>query len=168
MPADGDPGFRATAAPAIAVRRVVAFAHVADVEESLAFYAHLGFSAERVMRDRAGRAFWALASTARVGGADSGREAAGEIMFALADSPVDPTVQAVLFYMYAPDVSSLRGHLLASGLHDGGRFVGQPGPNGGRCVAFAISRPDHMRCGELRVADPDGYCILVGQLDREE
>lgn len=140
--------------PSFAVDRCVAFVHVADVDASLAFYAGLGFAAAETMKDPGGRAFWARA--------ESG--AGSEIMFARASGPIDPAQQAVLFYMYSPDVRALRGHLLGLGLHDGGVFSGRAGPNGGRRVVFEIVSRDYMPRGEMRVSDPDGYCILVGQL----
>jgi hypothetical protein len=141
------------------VDRLVPFVHVADVEASLAFYALLGFEARHVMRDASGRAFWAMAQS---GGRGDGEGA--EIMFARADGPVDPAQQAVLFYMYSRNVSALRAGLLAGGLHDGGVYCGQAGPNAGRRVVFMVAHPHYMPAGEVRVADPDGYCILVGEL----
>ncbi len=135
------------------VNRLVPFVHVANVESSLAFYALLGFAPASALKDPRGRTFWALA---RSGGA--------EIMFAGASCPVVPEQQAVLFYMYCTDVAGLRRQLLASGLHDGGTYCGAKGPNDGRRVVFEVAHPDYMPSGEIRIADPDGYCILVGQL----
>ncbi len=135
-----------------AVNRLVPYVHVADVDASLEFYAKLGFAQRHAMRDANG-AFWAMAHS---GGA--------EIMFARADGPVDAHQQAVLFYMYTDRLIDLRAKLLRDGLHDGGNFTGAPGPAGGRRVVFAIQHPGHMPAGEMRIADPDGYVILVGQL----
>jgi hypothetical protein len=139
--------------PAASVRNLIPFVHVADVDASLDFYALLGFACDGAMRDERGRAFWASARSDRA-----------EIMFARADGPIVPEHQAVIFYMYSDDAAALRAHLLAAGLHDGGTCRGEQGPNNGRRVVFAVARPDYMKNGELRVADPDGYCILVGQL----
>jgi hypothetical protein len=141
------------AVPTFAVNRHVPMVHVASVDDSIAFYALLGFSPVNTLKDPRGHCFWARCSSGPA-----------EIMFARADGPVDPTQQAVLFYMYSPDVAALRAHLLQQGLHDGATFRGQPGPNDGRRVVFAITRPDYMPAGEVRVSDPDGYCILIGQL----
>jgi len=105
------------------------------------------------MKDARGCAFWALAESGKA-----------EIMLARADGPIDPEQQAVIFYMYSTDVAGLRRHLLGNGLHDGGRYCGAAGPNDGRRVVFEVAHPDYMQAGEVRVADPDGYCILVGQL----
>lgn len=44
------------------------------------------------------------------------------------------------------------------------RDVGLRG--GGAAVVFEVAFPDHMKTGELRVADPDGYCVLIGQQSR--
>ena len=139
---------------ACAVRNLIPFVHVADVEQSLSFYALLGFAHGDTLQDLRGRTYW--------GSAASGK---AQIMFAQAQPDPLPEQQAVLFYMYCEDVAALRTHLLACGLHHGGTYLGQPGPNADRRVVFEISHPDYMQRGELRIADPDGYCILVGQLD---
>lgn len=136
-----------------AVHRLVPVLHVVDVERSARFYQLLGLSPGEIMRDPTGRAFWAMVGLGEA-----------TIMFAAASGPVDADVQAVIVYLYSHNVAALRSHLLASGLHDGGTFHGLPGPNGGRGVAFAISHPHHMPSGELRVHDPDGYVLLIGQL----
>lgn len=141
------------------VHRVVPFLHVADVEASVTFYALLGFDGRHVMRSDDGVAFWAHVWKA----GDAGRVA--EVMFARADGPIDAHQQAALLYMYANDVRELRERLLSSGVHDGGAFCGKPGPNEGCRVVFDVTFPFYMDEGEIRVSDPDGYCILVGQYD---
>lgn len=135
------------------VTRLVPFAHVVGVDDSIAFYALLGFSIKSVLRDRDGRSFWAMLGS---GGA--------ELMLARASGEIDDSQQAILFYMYAENVIAMRSHLLAKGLTDGQRYVGQAGPGGGRKVVFQPTHPHHMPAGELRVIDPDGYVILIGQL----
>lgn len=136
-----------------AVNRLVPFVHVADVEASLAFYALLGFVPQNIMKDARGCAFWALAQSGK-----------GEIMLARADGPIDAGQQAVLFYMYSTDVAGLRRHLLARGVRDGGVYPGRAGPGDGPRTAFEVAHRDYMPGGEMRIADPDGYIILVGQL----
>ena len=140
------------------VYRVVPYLHVADVEQAVGFYAALGFDEDGWYRKSNGQAIWASVKYLGPGGA------AAEVFFARADAPVIPEQQAVILYMYSRDVQSLRSHLLACGLHDGGEYCGQPGPNNGRRVVFEVYHPNHMKGGELRVADPDGYCLLVGQI----
>jgi catechol 2,3-dioxygenase-like lactoylglutathione lyase family enzyme len=136
-----------------AVNNVITYAHVADVDASLAFYALLGFEPQNVLKDHGGHAFWARA-----------RSGKGEIMLARASGPIDAEQQAVLFYMYSNDVASLRKHLLAGGVRDAGAYRGAKGPNDGPSTVFNVGHPHYMPAGELRIADPDGYVILVGQL----
>lgn len=136
------------------VHRLVPYAHVADVQASLAFYELLGFTPQRVMADPGGRAFWALAQSGQA-----------ELMLARASGPIDPEQQAVLFYMYAADVAGLRRHLLDRGLRDGGVYQGRRMPDDGPRSVFEVAHPDYMPAGEIRIADPDGYVILVGQPD---
>ena len=135
------------------VNALIPLVHVADVEESIAFYELLGFDARERMKDSAGRTFWTslAASDAR-------------LMLALADAPIVSEEQAVILYLYSRDVTALRGHLLECGLADGGAYCGQAGPDNGRRVVFDVAKPHYMPNGEIRVADPDGYCLLIGQL----
>lgn len=135
------------------VNSLVPYAHVADVEQSLAFYALFGLGELGRHRDPSGRAVWAQAGNGQA-----------RIMLAQAGPDLKSEEQAVLFYMYCDDVEALRAYLLAHGVFDGGKYCGQPGPNGGRRVVFEVNRPFYMEHGELRVSDPDGYVILVGQL----
>jgi len=69
-----------------------------------------------------------------------------ELMFARASEPVIPGQQAVLFYLYTPDLIALRERLLSTGVR-----------------VSTITYPDYMPKGEIRVDDPDGYCLLIGQ-----
>lgn len=140
------------ASPSSRVHALVPYAHVADVERSLAFYALLGLQRRTTVAGPGGRIVWAEAACGQA-----------RLMLALASGPVAAADQAVLFYLHCGDVRSLRDHLLRGGLHDGGRFTGQPGPNGGREVVFEVTTPHYMPGGEIRVHDPDGYVLLVGQ-----
>lgn len=132
---------------------LVPYAHVADVKASLAFYALLGLRVRSTHEDPSGRTVWALAS-----------HGPAQIMLAQAGGPIAPDQQAVLFYAYSDNVHTLRARLLEQGIADGGPFQGQPGPNNGRRVAFTITRPFYMPQGELRLHDPDGYVVLVGEV----
>ena len=141
--------------PKAAVCALVPMAHVVDVEASVRFYEMLGFTAtERFTH--AGVTNWASLSSG-----------AAMLMLARASGPVVPEDQAVLFYLYCDDLQGLRSHLLSLGVVNAGAFTGCPNeetPNRGRSVLFEITHPHYMPAGELRVADPDGYCLLVGQL----
>lgn len=144
--------------PANPVKRLVPFAHVAGVDQSLAFYSFLGFTPQSVLRDPKGKAFWALAQS---GG---GSANSAEIMFAQSSGPIAADQQAVLFYMYCDNVAELRSHLLACGIRDGGRYSGAASLTDTFGSVFEVAHPPHMPAGELRLLDPDGYVILVGQL----
>ena len=69
-----------------------------------------------------------------------------DLMFARASAPVIASQQAVLFYLYSPNLVALREHLVANGVK-----------------VSPISYPDYMPKGEVRIDDPDGYCLLIGQ-----
>jgi catechol 2,3-dioxygenase-like lactoylglutathione lyase family enzyme len=109
------------------------YAHVADVQRSVDFYARLGLDVQST-HEVGGRLVWAFLTSQAEPGAG--------LMLALADGPVEPDVQAVLFYCWAPDVAALRDKLGAG----------------------EITHPFYMPAGELRLLDPDGYVLLVGQL----
>jgi hypothetical protein len=133
-----------------AVSGLAPFVHVADVGRSLAFYEQLGLVRGDTM-DNAGRLFW--------GSMHNGQAL---IMFAQADPPIEAELQGVLFYFYSHDILTLREHLLECGLR-----AGEPAEDGNepeeQGVVFPIKYPDYMPRGELRVHDPDGYCLLIGQ-----
>jgi len=136
------------------VNRLVPFVHVVDVEASLAFYELLGFLPRHAMKDAQGRTFWALAQS---GGA--------EIMLTRADGPIDAGQQAIILYMYSTDVAALRDRLLAGGVRDGNVYSGAAKPGDGFRMVFEVAHPHYMLAGEVRVIDPDGYVILIGQLE---
>lgn len=139
--------------PAATISRLVPYAHVANIEQSLAFYALLGFAVRSTHAGPDGRTVWANTES---------REA--RLMLARASGPIDADRQAVLFYMYCEDVAGLRARLLAAGVHDGGASTGRPGPDHERGVVLNVTHPFYMPAGELRVHDPDGYVLLIGQL----
>jgi catechol 2,3-dioxygenase-like lactoylglutathione lyase family enzyme len=113
---------------------LIPMAHVADVQRSLDFYKLLGLEVRGSLKNK-DVLQWA----------DVACEGA-ELMFARASEPVIASQQAVLFYLYSPDLIALREQLLASGVS-----------------VSAITYPEYMRKGEIRVEDPDGYVLLIGQ-----
>jgi catechol 2,3-dioxygenase-like lactoylglutathione lyase family enzyme len=117
-----------------AVTGLVPYAHVADVERSIAFYWMLGFEV-RETRPHEGRLGWAFLQCGEA-----------RLMLAVATEPIEADAQAVLFYLYCRDVAALREQLLTQGVE-----VGE------------VTHPDHMPAGQIRVHDPDGYCLLIGQ-----
>ena len=115
-------------------RRLVAYAHVADVDASIRFYADLGFRvANRVPQD--GPADWAWLASGDA-----------NLMLSRASAPVDPHVQAVLFYLYVDDVHAARAALVALGHAPG-----------------EIKHPFYLPKGEFRFGDPDGYVLMIAQ-----
>jgi len=112
--------------------------HVADVERSICFYELLGFAT--VDTDRGKPLGWARMHCE-----------GGAVMFLRAEKPVDASAQAVLLYMYTPDLAGLREHLLASAVK-----------------VPPIRYPEYMRSGETSIADPDGYTILVSHWGTSE
>ena len=131
------------------VTGAVAMLHVRDVEASARFYQLLGLERQNQVTLPDGTPVWQW----------MGRRGAN-VMLSRASGPIDAANQAALLYLYAPDVHALRAHLLAAGLRDGGPFTGT-GPLTTSTV-FAVTHPHHMPGGELRIHDPDGWCLLVG------
>jgi hypothetical protein len=112
--------------------------HVAEIEKSIRFYELLGFAT--IDTDRCQPLGWARMHC----------EGAA-LTFLRADEPVDPSVQAVMLYMYTPDLIGLREHLLASGIK-----------------VPPIRHPGYMPSGEIRLDDPDGYTVLVAHWGKAE
>ena len=117
------------------VTGLIPLAHAADVQRSVDFYRLLGMEVRGSLANPAGGLQWVHLSSEQA-----------ELMFARASEPVIASRQAVLFYLYAPDLIALREHLLANGVKVSG-----------------ITYPDYMSKGEIRLEDPDGYTLLIGQ-----
>lgn len=117
------------------IEALIPYAHVADVQRSIDFYARLGL--EEINRyEYEGRLAWAFV----------GNDVGARLMLALAGEPVDAAKQAVLYYVWTPDVRALHAELTAQGVSVGG-----------------IEHPFHMPAGEFRLEDPDGYVLLIGE-----
>jgi hypothetical protein len=121
------------------VSGLVPFAHVDDVERSIAFYYHLGFIVASVYEYR-GTPVWAAL-----------RSEGAELMVSTDGDPIDPAGQGVLFYLYSHNLAALREQLLAGGIQVGEIVDGAPGPR-----------------QEMRLTDPDGYVLMVAQLEAPE
>jgi len=119
------------------INNLVAMAHVADVQRSADFYSQMGFRIVSTFKNDKGILCWVDL-----------RSGDAALMLAKADAPVIAGQQAVLFYLYTDDVIALRELLLGSGV-----------------AVSGISYPFYMEKGEIRVADPDGYVLLIGQND---
>jgi len=119
------------------VTGLIPMAFVADVQRSIDFYKLLGMEVRGCLKSSSGNLQWAHATCERA-----------DLMFARATEPVVASQQAVLFYLYSPDLVALREHLISAGIH-----------------VSAITYPDYMPKGEVRVEDPDGYILLIGKAD---
>ena len=127
------------APPAPGRARVVGlspFVHVTDVARSAGFYRLLGFD----VRDT-----YAPGVLLEWAGLEH-REA--RLMLARASEPIDPAQQAILFYLYSDDLAALRRHLISHGVAAGDIRDGTPGPR-----------------QEMRVEDPDGYVLMIAQIE---
>lgn len=122
-------------------RSLVAFAHVADVQRSIDFYADLGFQVcNSVNAEGQTTPVWAWLQSEKA-----------NLMVALACEPVDPHQQAVLFYLYYDDIQSTHATLLRLGHNPG-----------------AIQHPFYMPGGECRLQDPDGYVLMLAQSEVDD
>lgn len=131
----------------------VPYAHVADVDTSIAFYGLFGMDLHSRFGPE-GEPFWA-----RMKGAHS------DLMLSRSAGPIEPRVQSVLFYLHVDDLAGMREQLRAGGVRDGGTYAGsQDGEFPRSGVFFDTTYPFYMEEGEMRVHDPDGYVLLVGQL----
>lgn len=118
-------------------RSLVAFAHVADVGRSIAFYADLGFTVlNTVVPPGQAAPVWAWLESEKA-----------SLMVGLASGPVDASQQAVLFYLYFDDITATRAALVELG-HTPGE----------------IAYPFYMPGGECRLEDPDGYVLMLAQI----
>lgn len=119
------------------VTGLIPMAHAAEVQRSADFYKHLGMEIHGSLKTPTGQLQWVHLSCDRA-----------DLMLARASEPVIASQQAVLFYLYSPDLITLRSHLLAKDVK-----------------VSPITHPAYMPKGEIRVDDPDGYCLLIGQAD---
>jgi len=109
------------------VTGLIPMAFAADVQRSVEFYKLLGMEVRGSLRNPAGELKWLHLACEQA-----------DLMFSCASDPVIPSQQAVLFYLHSPDLIALREHLVANGVK-----------------VSAISYPDYMPKGEIRVDDPD-------------
>ena len=118
-------------------RSLVAFAHVASVQRSIDFYAHLGFKVgNSVIPQGQVAPVWAWLESEKA-----------NLMVGLADGPFDSAQQAVLFYLYFDNIKEAHAQLAARG-HSPGE----------------IKYPFYMPGGECRLVDPDGYVLMLAQI----
>jgi predicted enzyme related to lactoylglutathione lyase len=124
--------------PRDAVSDLVPFAHVTDVDRSIAFYARLGFEMHHeAVSD--GRRVWAFLERGDA-----------RLMVAEADGAVDADAQGIIFYLYTRDLDTLRARLVEAGVAAPEVTTGGPGPD-----------------RQLELIDPDGYVLIVAEIEGE-
>jgi catechol-2,3-dioxygenase len=106
--------------------------HVKSIEESMRFYALLGFESIDQMGEH-GRLGWARMHCE-----------GGSVMFLRAEESHPERKCEMLFAMYTPDLPTFRDHLLASGIE-----------------APPITYPEYMPSGTVEITDPDGNIIGI-------
>jgi hypothetical protein len=116
---------------------LIAMANVAEVKRSVDFYALLGLSIRGLHNNPDGTVIWAHVCSARA-----------DLMFTRASRPIDPKHHRVVFYLYSPDLVALRNQLLAHGVK-----------------VSEIPHPFYMEKGEMCLTDPDGYTLLIDQIE---
>jgi hypothetical protein len=117
------------------VTGLIPMAHVASVQRAVDFYKLLGMELRGSLKNTRGDLQWAHVACEHA-----------ELMLTRASEPIVAGQQAVLFYLYSPDLVALRDHLIAAGVS-----------------VSNITYPAYMPKGEIRVDDTDGYCLLIGQ-----
>jgi len=122
--------------PSQRVSRLIPFVHADDVARSISFYYHLGFTVASIYNYRDTPVWAALTSEQ------------AELMVSTDGDAINPAQQGVLFYLYSEDLHALRQQLIAAGINAGEIEDGTPGPK-----------------QELRLVDPDGYVLMVAQID---
>ena len=115
--------------------------HVADVERSAAFYRLLGFEIGNYVPP-AGEKQWAWLYS--VHAADWKR--GPNLMLTRSEHAPAAEVENFLFYLYATDLKAVRDVLVKNGI-----------------AAGEICFPEYLPDGEFRVADPDGYTLMIAQ-----
>ncbi len=118
------------------VTGLIAMAHVDNVQHSVDFYRLLGMELRGSLK---------ASDSIQLRWAHVACEQA-HLMLARASGPIVPSEQAVLFYLYSPNLIALREHLIVAGVS-----------------VSPITYPNYMPKGEVRLEDPDGYVLLIGQ-----
>ena len=117
-----------------ALSSLVPMVHVKNVPRSIEFYRKLSFTVGNIFVP-AGQ------SEPSWGWLESGE---ARLMLTRSSEPVEPSRQAVLFYLYCEDVPEFRSELLGRGVE-----VGE------------IQYPFYSPRGEFRITDPDGFTLMV-------
>ncbi len=116
------------------VRRIVAMIQVESVEQSAAFYGHLGFKIDNTFLPPGAELLsWAWLESGEA-----------QLMLTRAAAPDVSVSPRVVFYLYVDRVEETRRRLLEAGF--------APGP---------IEERFYAPQGEFRLNDPDGNCLMI-------
>jgi len=118
------------------VRSIVAVTYVRDIDASRAFYELLGFG--EYSAGRAATAAWTVMQQ-------------GEVLILLGSTkpPLEIPRLPLLFYVFYADLDAVVAALDAAGIQ-----------------MTRTGHPPHALGGEVKVADPDGNTVLLGQRER--
>jgi catechol 2,3-dioxygenase-like lactoylglutathione lyase family enzyme len=115
---------------------MVAATYVRDIDTSRVFYELLGFSEHS--SGRAATSAWC-----------SLHHGINRILLASTTPPLETPVLPLLFYFFFEDVDAVVGTLTAAAV-----------------ASEHMGYPAHALGGEVRLADPDGNTVLIGQRER--
>ena len=118
------------------LQSMVAATYVGDIDASRAFYELLGFS-ER-SSGRAASSAWS-----------SLHNGPHQLLLASTEPQIEVPALPLLFYFFFEDVEPVVANLQAAGV-----------------TLDHVGFPAHAAGGELKLADPDGNTVLIGQRDR--
>jgi catechol 2,3-dioxygenase-like lactoylglutathione lyase family enzyme len=121
---------------------------VADVTKSAEFYRLLGFGIGDSVPRQGPPFHWAWLYQPKTPNWKIGANLM--LVAGLAPESAEVKAKAILFYLYARDLKSLRDELMAKGIKAG-----------------EISYPEHLPEGEFRLQDPDGYTLMMAQSGRD-
>lgn len=118
-------------------RALVPYAHVADIQRSIAFYQQLGFTVANAHPEDSKAPIWVWMNAGKA-----------NLMLSKASAPIVASEQAIFFYLYVHDVKACRERVIEAGIPAG-----------------PLEHPFYLPLGEFRVHDPDGYGVSVAQLE---
>src|ERR1700746_561391 len=118
------------------VRSVIGAAYVQDIEASRAFYGLLGFREHS--SGKAEISAWSVMQHEGV-----------SVLLASAGPALDIPALPLLFYFFCDDIETVAGVLEEAGV-----------------PVVRTGHPPHALGGEVKVLDPDGNTVLLGQRER--
>ena len=118
-------------------RALVPYARVKDVQRSVAFYSKLGFTIANQHVENVPDPIWVWLNAGKA-----------NLMLHKTDEAIIPSEQRIFFYLYVQNVAAFRDQVIAVGI-----------------VAGPLTHPFYLPLGEFEVHDPDGYAVMIAQLD---